>query len=161
MHGIHNIACDIFCTDCRKDPENIQAVMKELVAALLPKNFSSDFNEDNEVLCIHVRRTTFLLDDALREGAKKKFVPGKKLKVCRLLFCLYLHVLSDFKVYNSFSRWNLPLRGVWTLEVHDVGSCAFWQWKSGTVTTFKLELQAVFLSVTLLVTRHANCNTCI
>lgn len=59
--------------------------MKELVAALLPKNFSSDFNEDDEILCIHVRRTTFLLEDALREGGKKKFVPGRKLKVCRLL----------------------------------------------------------------------------
>ena len=48
-------ARNIFCNDCRKDSKNIQAVIKELVAALLPNDF-------NEVLCIHVRCTTFLLD---------------------------------------------------------------------------------------------------
>ena len=55
--------------------------MAEVVAELLPNNFTNDFSEDDELICIHVRRTTFLVDDALREGGKKKFIPGKKLNV--------------------------------------------------------------------------------
>ena len=55
--------------------------MAEVVAELLPRNFHNDFNEDDEVIGINVRRT-FLVADALREGGKKKFKPGKKLKVC-------------------------------------------------------------------------------
>ena len=44
--------------------------MAEVVAELLPRNFHNDFNEDDEVIGINVRRT-FLVADALREGGKK------------------------------------------------------------------------------------------
>ena len=59
-------------------------MMTDIVTELRPKNFTNDFDEEDEVLQIHVRRNTFLVDDALRQGGKKKFVPGKKLKVSTL-----------------------------------------------------------------------------
>ena len=138
------LLADIFhtCYDYRKCPVNLEEVMIELVGDLLPKNFDSDICEDNEVIHIQVRRSMFLVDDALREGGKKKFVPGKKLKVTKdltacftwvichervLLYAcvqVYIHVLY---VGMLVPRWSLPLRVVWTREDHDVSSCAFWQ----------------------------------
>ena len=54
-----------------------------IVSELCPNNFFNDFDDDddNDVLEIHVRRGALLVSDALREGVKKKFGPGKKLKV--------------------------------------------------------------------------------
>ena len=54
-----------------------------IVSELRPNNFLNDFDDDDDddVLAIHVRRGALLVSDALREGTKKKFGPGKKLKV--------------------------------------------------------------------------------
>jgi hypothetical protein len=52
--------------------------MTDLVAELRPKNFTNDFDEEDEVLQIHVRRNTFLVDDALKGGRKEKVCPWKK-----------------------------------------------------------------------------------
>ena len=40
-----------------------------------------DDNDDEDVLAIQVRRGGLLVSDALREGGKRKFGPGKKLRV--------------------------------------------------------------------------------
>ena len=63
----------------RKDPENLDELMAEIVSELRPPNFFTEFDDD--VLAIQVRRGGVLITDALREGGKRKFVPEKKLKV--------------------------------------------------------------------------------
>ena len=94
------LLADIFhtCYDYRKCPVNLEEVMIELVGDLLPKNFDSDICEDNEVIHIQVRRSMFLVDDALREGGKKKFVPGKKLKVTKDLTACFTWVIGHKRV---------------------------------------------------------------
>ena len=87
---IEYVTCIILCKHftpsiiiiiLRKSPETFESAMSELVEHLRPPNFSLDFEDDDDVLQIHVRRKDFLVSDSIREGGKRKFVPRKKLKV--------------------------------------------------------------------------------
>jgi len=61
----------------RTGPANTKEVVKVIVEDLAPKDGEGD------ILVICIRRTD-LIEDALREGKKGKFVPGKVLQVIQL-----------------------------------------------------------------------------
>ena len=58
----------------RTGPANTKEVVKVIVEDLAPKD------EEGDILVIRIRQTD-LIEDALREGKKGKFVPRKVLQV--------------------------------------------------------------------------------
>lgn len=77
----------------RQHPTTLKEVMREIVRNLSPSG--------DEELQIHVRRR-FILEDALREGNKGKFVKGKLLKVCRHT-CIGIVSVVDVVAFNMFT----------------------------------------------------------